>query len=48
MGFSFLAANNVLLFLDVVIHEPDFRLWRLLTALAGLGLLIYGFVREAE
>ena len=46
VGLSF---NNVLLFFDLVIFtEVDLRPYRLVTALAGLLFLLYGFIWEAE
>lgn len=47
--FVFLSANNVLLFLDlVVLPDMDLRFYRLSTALAGLLFLLYGFIWEAK
>ena len=48
--FVGLSVNNVLLFLDLVIFptELDLRPYRLLSALAGLLFLLYGFIWEAE
>ena len=47
--FVALSLNNTLLFFDLVIFtEVDLRLYRLLSALAGLLFLLYGFVWEAE
>jgi len=47
IGLSF---SNVLLFFDLVLFptEVDLRLYRLLTALAGLAFLLYGFIFESE
>lgn len=47
--FAFLAANNLVLVLDVVIL-PDWnlRLVRLLLALAAVASLIWGFVWEVQ
>ena len=48
--FVGLALNNLLLFLDVVIFpvEVDLLPYRVATLLAGVGLLLYGFVWEAD
>lgn len=48
--FVGLSVNNVLLFIDLAIFptEIDLRPWRLLSALAGLLFLLYGFIWEAE
>lgn len=48
--FFGLAANSVLLFLDLIIFpvEIDLSLYRLIPALAGLALLLWGFVWEAD
>jgi uncharacterized protein DUF5985 len=47
--FVGLSVNNVLLFFDLVIFtEVDLRPYRLLSALAGLLFLLYGFIWEAE
>ena len=48
--FVGLAFNNLLLFLDVVIFpvEVDLLPYRVATLLAGIGLLLYGFVWEAD
>ncbi|HEY3243734.1 MAG TPA: DUF5985 family protein [Phycisphaerae bacterium] len=47
--FIGLTANNALLFADkVVFPEVDLSLWRSMTALVGLLLLIYGLVWDAE
>lgn len=42
--------NNVLLFFDLVVFptQLDLRPYRLLSALAGLLFLLYGFIWEAE
>jgi hypothetical protein len=43
--FAGLALNNVLLFTDLVlVPSIDFSLWRGLTALASLLVLLYGLV----
>jgi hypothetical protein len=48
--FVFLSVNNVLLFVDTMIFptEIDLRLWRLLSALAGIACLLYAFIWESE
>lgn len=47
--FGFLAANNLVLVLDLVVWpELDLRLARLLLALAASLSLIWGFVWEVE
>jgi len=47
--FVGLALGNVLLFVDlVVLRHIDLLLWRNLAVLAGLVLLIYGLIWDAE
>ena len=47
--FGFLAANNLLLVVDLLLlPEFDLRLWRLLLALAGVGTLLFGFIWDLE
>ena len=47
--FAFLGLNNVMLFLDLsVLEDWDLRLVRHATALAGLLLLVWGLVWDAE
>jgi hypothetical protein len=47
--FLFLAGNNLLLFVDMlVIRDVDLRVARLLLALAAVGLLLFGFVWDGE
>ena len=47
--FVCLSANNVLLFLDLIVFpDIDFRVYRLIAALAGVLFLLYGFIWEAE
>lgn len=47
--FVGLALNNLLLFIDlVVVPTVDLSLWRGLSALAGLLLLIYGLVWDSR
>ena len=45
--FGGLTLNNVLLYADLVLFPRiDLSLWRSFTALAGLGLLLFGLVWE--
>jgi hypothetical protein len=47
--FTGLFVNNVMLILDMrVLSEYDLVLYRSLPALAGVVLLLYGLVRDAE
>ena len=48
--FVGLSVNNVLLFFDLVVFptEMDLRPYRLVSALAGLLFLLYGFIWESE
>lgn len=54
--FAFLTLNNMLLFLDKVIFPDDVLvfagvsvlLWRTAAALAGIGLLLFGLLWDAE
>lgn len=47
--FAFLALNNVVLYLDLAVFpEVDLRVVRHGTALAGLVLLLWGLVWDAE
>ena len=48
--FVFLAANNVLLFVDTIIlpTQVDLRVIRLSAALVGVACLLYAFIWEAE
>jgi hypothetical protein len=47
--FGFLAANNLVLVLDLVVWPAlDLRFARLLLSLAAVGSLIWGFIWEAE
>jgi hypothetical protein len=47
--FVFLSANNLLLFMDVIIlPELDLRPYRLGSALLGLMFLLFGFIWETE
>lgn len=47
--FVGLGANNVLLYLDLaVFNELDLSIWRQAAALAGLVLLLFGLIWDAE
>ena len=48
--FIGLSVNNLLLFVDLIVFptEIDLRLFRLVSALAGLAFLLYGFISESE
>lgn len=47
--FAALTANNVLVFVDLVLlPESDLRAWRLATTTVGLTAMLYGFVLEAD
>ena len=47
--FVFLTLNNVLLVADrIVVPDVDLSIWRLLPALAGLVVLLYGLVWHDE
>ena len=47
--FAGLALNNVLLFIDKrVVPDMDLSVWRTLPALAGIALLLYGFVWDTR
>jgi Family of unknown function (DUF5985) len=47
--FIALAVNNVLLFVDlVVVPNIDLSLWRHVTTLCGLSLLLYGLIWDTE
>ncbi len=49
IGFVFLSANNVFLVCDLVLFpEIDFLPARNLSALAAIGVLLYGFIWEAD
>jgi hypothetical protein len=48
-GFVFLSANNFFLFLDLVVFpDIDFLIWRQLSALAAVAVLLYGFIWEVD
>jgi hypothetical protein len=47
--FLFLAGNNLLLFVDLLIlPQIDLRLGRLLLSLAAVSILLFGFVWDLE
>jgi hypothetical protein len=48
--FVFLALNNLLLFVDVIVLpvEVDLLPYRQLSSLVGVGVLLYGFIWEAD
>lgn len=47
--FAGLALNNVVLVIDlIVVPDSDLSTWRLVPAAAGLVLLVYGLVWDAE
>jgi hypothetical protein len=48
--FVLLALNNALLFVDVIVvpSEIDLSLWRSATALAGVGVLLFGLIWESR
>ena len=47
--FSLLALNNLLVFIDIVLlPDVDLSVPRLVTSLAGVAVLLYGFVWEVE
>lgn len=48
--FAGLAANNVLMYLDLAIlpDSIDFTMERLVTALAGVAILLYGLIWDTE
>ena len=49
IGFVFLSANNIFLLLDLVVFpDVDFLIWRNLSALAAIGVLLYGFIWETD
>jgi hypothetical protein len=47
--FVFLAANNLLVIVDLrLVPDLDLRLARYGSALAALGVLLFGFIRDLE
>lgn len=48
VGFAAFTANNVMLFLDRVVYlHIDFSPYRTITAVLGIGLLLYGLIWES-
>lgn len=47
--FLFLAGNNLLVILDILIFPRiDLQLWRPAFALAGIGVLLFGFIWDLD
>jgi hypothetical protein len=47
--FGLLALNNTLLFVDLIVApDVDLSLWRGLTALAGVALLLFGLIWQSR
>jgi hypothetical protein len=48
--FVLLALNNLLLFVDLIVARDavDLSLWRSATALAGVGVLVFGLIWETR
>ena len=47
--FGFLALNNLLVVVDMILlPDRDLTLWRQLSSLAAIGVLLYGFIWEVE
>jgi len=47
--FVFLSINNLLLYIDVVLlPDSNLRLYRLITNMVAVTLLLYGFIWESE
>jgi hypothetical protein len=47
--FGFLAVNNTLLVVDLVmLPDVDLSLWRLWSAVIGVGLLVFGLIWEVD
>jgi hypothetical protein len=47
--FLMLAVNNLLVILDLLVIEGvDLRLWRVVTSLAAVGILLFGFIWDLE
>lgn len=49
IGFVFLALNNLALFADMVVFpDIDFWIYRQGAAIAAIGVMLYGFIRETR
>ena len=49
LSFGFLALNNLFLVADMVVFPgAELRPWRQATAFAAIGVLLFGFIREAD
>jgi len=47
--FVFLACNNFIVILDLLIFpDADFRAWRLLSSLAAVCVLLFGFIWDSS
>lgn len=47
--FGLLAVNNLLVFVDIVLlPDVDLLLLRMVTSLAAIGVLLYGFIWELD
>jgi hypothetical protein len=47
--FAGLAINNVLLFVDlIVLPDIDLSIWRLYIAVAAMGALLFGLIKESK
>ncbi|MFC3712858.1 DUF5985 family protein [Sphingoaurantiacus capsulatus] len=48
--FVFLALNNLIVVIDILIlpTQIDLSIWRLVPSLVAVGVLLYGFIWEAE
>jgi len=47
--FVFLAINNLLVILDILVFpQVDLQLWRQIAALAGVSVLLFGFIWDLD
>lgn len=48
--FVFLALNNLIVVIDILVlpTQVDLSIWRLVASLVAVGVLLYGFIWEAE